>query len=79
MIGQEQKPIEEILEYLDGKEKIVLVGCGGCATVFHTGGEPEVKEMADTLSSQYHPLITCQRKPWSSPSARLLLLRHGHG
>ncbi|MBC8457727.1 MAG: methylenetetrahydrofolate reductase C-terminal domain-containing protein [Deltaproteobacteria bacterium] len=29
MIAQEQKPIEEILEYLDGKEKIVLVGCGG--------------------------------------------------
>ena len=50
MIAQEQKPIEEILEYLNGKEKIVLVGCGGCATVFHTGGEPEVKDMAETLS-----------------------------
>jgi ferredoxin len=50
MIGQVQKPIEEILEYLDGKDNIVLVGCGGCATVFHTGGEPEVKEMAEVLS-----------------------------
>jgi ferredoxin len=50
MIGQTQKPIEEILEYLEGKEKVVLVGCGGCATVFHTGGETEVKEMAKTLT-----------------------------
>jgi ferredoxin len=50
MIGQTQKPIEEILDYLEGKKKVVLVGCGGCATVFHTGGETEVKEMAKTLA-----------------------------
>jgi len=50
MIGQVQKPLEEILAMLDGKEKLVLYGCGGCATVFHTGGEVEVKEMAITLS-----------------------------
>ncbi len=52
MIGQTQKPIEEILEYLEGKEKIVLVGCGGCATVFHTGSETEVKEMAKKLAER---------------------------
>jgi flagellar biosynthesis/type III secretory pathway chaperone len=40
VIGQVQKFTEEILEMLDGKEKLVLYGCGGCATVFHTGGEP---------------------------------------
>ena len=28
MIGQVQKPIEEILEMLGGKEKLVLYGCG---------------------------------------------------
>ncbi len=50
MIGQTQKLIEEILEYLEGEEKVVLVGCGGCATVFHTGGETEVKEMAKALT-----------------------------
>ena len=50
MIGQTQKPIEEILEYLQGKEKVVLMGCGGCATVFHTGGPAEVNEMAKTLT-----------------------------
>jgi len=28
VIGQVQKPMEEILEMLDGKEKLVLYGCG---------------------------------------------------
>lgn len=49
MIGQIKKPIEEILDYLDGKKKVVIYGCGGCATVFHTGGEAEVNEMKDIL------------------------------
>jgi hypothetical protein len=43
MIAQIQKPIEENLEYLEGKEKIILIGCGGCATIFYTGDQPEVK------------------------------------
>jgi hypothetical protein len=83
MIGQTQKPIGEILEYLNGKENIVLVGCGGCATVFHTGGEPEVKEMADTLSKQGKNILaaiappfgefTCYA-PWSKE--RLSKYRH---
>jgi hypothetical protein len=50
MIGQVQKSVEKIFKMLDEKEKLVLYICGGCATVFHTGGEPEVKEMAGTLS-----------------------------
>jgi len=50
MIGQVQKPMEEIFGMLEGKEKLVLYGCGGCATVFHTGGEAEVKEVAENLS-----------------------------
>ncbi len=75
MIAQVQKPIEEILEYLEGRDKVVLVGCGGCATVFHTGGEPEVKEMADILSRHGKEVLaaiappfgefTCYA-PWSS-------------
>jgi len=50
MIGSYWKPTEEILGYLEGKNKLVLMGCGGCATIFHTGGEPEVGEMARILS-----------------------------
>ena len=64
MIGQTQKPIEEILEFLDGKEKVVLMGCGGCATVFHTGGETEVKEMADTLSKHGKNILAAIAVPF---------------
>ena len=64
MIGQTQKPLEEILEYLEGKEKVVLVGCGGCATVFHTGGEPEVNEMADTLSQNGKEVLAAIAPPF---------------
>lgn len=38
MMGQSQKPIEEILKSLNGKKSVAIVGCGGCSTVFHTGG-----------------------------------------
>ena len=50
MNAQEQKPFEEVLEYLNGKNKITIMGCGGCATIFHTGGIKEVDEMAEKLS-----------------------------
>jgi len=52
MMGQKQKPLNEILRYLEGKNKIVLMGCGGCSTVFHTGGEKEVEEMAEKLARE---------------------------
>lgn len=64
MIGQVQKPIEEILEYLEGKRRIVIVGCGGCATVFHTGGEEEVKKMADTLSRKGKEILAAIAPPF---------------
>ena len=64
MIGQVQKPIDEILAMLDGKEKLVIYGCGGCATVFHTGGEAEVKQMADTLSSQRKIILAAIAPPF---------------
>jgi len=64
MIGQVKKPIEEILEYLDGKKKIVIYGCGGCATVFHTGGEPEVKEMADILTKNGKEVLAAIAPPF---------------
>lgn len=64
MIGQVQKPLEEILEYLEGKKKIVIVGCGGCATIFHTGGEEEVKKMADTLSKKGKEILAAITPPF---------------
>jgi len=64
MIGQTQKPMDEILNYLEGKKKVVLVGCGGCATVFHTGGEAEVKEMANELSKTGKQVLAAVAPPF---------------
>ena len=64
MIGQTRKPMEEILEYLEGKEKVVLIGCGGCATIFHTGGETEVKEMAKMLTEVGKQVIAAIAPPF---------------
>lgn len=45
----EQKPIEEIKEYLEQDEKVYIIGCGTCATMCHTGGVTEVLEMKERL------------------------------
>jgi len=52
MMGQVRKPFEEILGYLEGSKKIVVMGCGGCATIFHTGGIEQVEEMTDRLEEK---------------------------
>ncbi len=52
MIAQEKKPIEEILGYLEGKKKVVVMGCGGCATFYHTGDTKAVNAMAETLTKE---------------------------
>lgn len=45
----EQKPIEEIKEYLEQDEKVYIIGCGTCATMCHTGGIEEVLQMKEQL------------------------------
>ena len=49
MLTTKQKPLEQILQYLDGEKNIFLVGCRGCAEGCHTGGEQEVLEMKQQL------------------------------
>jgi ferredoxin len=49
MIKAEQKPLEELLEYLAPFSKILLSGCGACVTVCHAGGEKEGALLASTL------------------------------
>src|SRR3990172_1851610 len=49
MIKALQKPIDEILSYLDPYNKILLSGCGACVTVCHSGGEKEVALLASCL------------------------------
>jgi len=44
-----QKTAEEILALLESYTDIFIVGCGTCTTMTHTGGQPQVMEMADLL------------------------------
>jgi ferredoxin len=52
MLISEQKPLEEILSYLDGERNIFLIGCKGCAEGCESGGEKQVLEMKHTLEGQ---------------------------
>jgi len=46
-----QKPLEEIMQYLDQSDSVYLIGCGTCATMLHTGGKSEVLEMKQQLEA----------------------------
>ncbi|RLC61747.1 MAG: 5,10-methylenetetrahydrofolate reductase [Chloroflexi bacterium] len=52
MLISEQKPIEEILNYLNGDKNVFLVGCKGCAEGWKSGGEKQVAEMGRNLQAQ---------------------------
>jgi len=52
MIISEQKPLPEILESLQGEQRIFVVGCKGCAEACHTGGEAQVGEMIANLEKE---------------------------
>jgi hypothetical protein len=52
MLISKQKPLEEILSYLDGEGKVFLVGCNGCAEGWESGGERQVLEMKAMLEQK---------------------------
>jgi len=47
-----QKPLEEILGYLEDGEKVFVVGCGNCAAKAKSGGEPETRAMKERLEAR---------------------------
>lgn len=47
----EQKPIEEIMRYLDKCRSVYIIGCGTCATLCHSGGKAEVTAMQEKLEA----------------------------
>ncbi|MHC4124241.1 MAG: methylenetetrahydrofolate reductase C-terminal domain-containing protein, partial [Planctomycetota bacterium] len=49
MIVAEQKPIEEIKEFLAEHKRVLVLGCGTCVTVCLAGGEREVATIAPIL------------------------------
>jgi len=52
MIITEKKPIEKIRENLKNRKKVFILGCGTCAALAQTGGEEQIKEMAQLLSDK---------------------------
>ena len=44
-----QKPLEEIMQYLDKCQRVYIIGCGTCATMCRTGGKAEVIAMKANL------------------------------
>ena len=52
MIITQKKPIEELLEMLNGVKKVAIVGCNNCAAACQTGGEKEVQEMKALLEER---------------------------
>jgi ferredoxin len=49
MIVAEQKPIKAIKEMLQGKQKVLAVGCGTCVAVCFAGGKREVGTLSSAL------------------------------
>lgn len=49
MIVGDSKPLEEILEMIQDKDRILVLGCRGCVTVCNVGGEKEVGILATAL------------------------------
>ena len=52
MLISEQKPLEEILSYLEGEKSVFVVGCRGCAEGWNSGGEKQVAEMKSALQEK---------------------------
>lgn len=47
----QQKPWEEVTQFLDKCQGVYLIGCGTCATLCQTGGKSEVLEMKAKLEA----------------------------
>ena len=52
MIITEAKPIQEIIDSLQGYTRIFIIGCGECATSCNTGGQNEVAALKAQLEAK---------------------------
>lgn len=52
MIITKQKELKEILKFLEGEQRIFLIGCGECSTTCKTGGEEDIKKIKGLLEKE---------------------------
>ncbi len=57
MIITKQKDLNKILEQLKDKDKVFVVGCAACATKCATGGEEQVKVLAEELTKHQKQVL----------------------
>ena len=57
MIVTRAKAFESVLKELEDAKGVFLVGCGDCATVCQTGGEDQVRELADKLKKSGKEIV----------------------
>jgi ferredoxin len=57
MIGTTKKPLDEIMQALQGFDKVAVVGCDGCAKVCLTGGTDEVAALAQELKARGKDIV----------------------
>ena len=50
MIVAQTKPFDEIMAMLADHSKVLVLGCGSCVTVCHSGGEKQAHEMASLIT-----------------------------
>jgi hypothetical protein len=52
MLRSKQKSFERILSYLEGEDRVFVLGCDGCAQASGTGGPVQVAEMKAKLEAE---------------------------
>ena len=57
MIITLKKPVGDILQMLDGRKRVAIIGCGQCATICRTGGEQQVEELAEALEKEGKEIV----------------------
>ncbi|MBD3204632.1 5,10-methylenetetrahydrofolate reductase, partial [Candidatus Woesearchaeota archaeon] len=57
MIVTEKKPIDELIRHISDFNKIIILGCGDCATICKTGGINETGELKNILKKKNFDIV----------------------